>query len=474
MCCYAHARMFKRHNQLFTALRVALDMLLVAASFWGAYALRFGSPKTWPYPELPLPEETFIVGLLALIIWPLSLRAMGLYRPQRQKTPLDEVFGVFKATVAAGLLLVAITYFVREYRYSRGMLALFTALSFFGISLARVFFKEVLQALRRRGYNLRYILVLGAGRLARQVLEQIDLHRELGFRPVGCLSVTRKRVGTSVAGVEVIGTVRDLRRVLTSRGVDQVLVALPSRSMHHLTRIMEICADTTVDVKLVPDVYQYATLFGGLEEFGGLPIVNLQSTGVLGINAVAKRVFDFFMSLLFLALLSPLLLAVAIIVKATSSGRVLFAQERVGLDGKPFQMLKFRTMRTDAEAQGPQFAQPVDPRVTPIGAWLRRTSLDELPQLWNVFKGDMSLVGPRPERPVFIDQFRRRIPRYQLRHMVKSGMTGWAQIHGLRGNTSIQKRVEYDLYYIEHWSLLLDLKILARTIAFGFLSRNAY
>src|SRR5437762_1869362 len=192
----------------------------------------------------------------------------------RQKTPLDEAFGVFKATLVAGLLLVALTYFIRESRYSRGTLALFTALSFIGISLARVFFKEVLQALRRRGYNLRFVLVLGAGRLARQVMEQFDLHRELGFRPVGCLSVTRKRVGTSVAGVEVLGTMRELRHVLETRGVDQVLVALPSRSMHHLPRIMEICADTTVDVKLVPDVYQYATLFGGLEEFGGLPIVN--------------------------------------------------------------------------------------------------------------------------------------------------------------------------------------------------------
>jgi Undecaprenyl-phosphate glucose phosphotransferase len=244
--------------------------------------------------------------------------------------------------------------------------------------------------------------------------------------------------------------------------------------MHHLPRIMEVCADTTVDVKLVPDVYQYATLFGGLEEFGGLPIVNLQSSGVLGINAIAKRAFDLFVSALLLLLLSPLLLALALLVKLTSAGPVLYTQERVGLDGKPFPMLKFRTMRTDAEDLGPAFAAAGDPRVTALGAWLRRTSIDELPQLWNVLTGDMSLVGPRPERPVFIDQFRRRIPRYQLRHMVKAGMTGWAQIHGLRGNTSIQKRVEYDLYYIEHWSLLLDLKILARTVAFGFLSRNAY
>ncbi|HEX9605457.1 MAG TPA: undecaprenyl-phosphate glucose phosphotransferase [Myxococcales bacterium] len=466
--------MFKRHHQVFTAFRVLLDVAMVTAAFAGAYSIRFGSPRTFPYSELPPLRETLTVGALAVVLWPLVLRSVGLYRPQRQKSALDEVFGVFKATVLAGLLLVAVTYFVREDRYSRGALLIFTVLAFVGVGAMRFLFKEVLQALRRRGHNLRYVLVLGAGRLARQALEQIEAHRELGFRPVGCLSLTRSRVGQSVDGTQVIGTVRDLREVLGRQQIDQVLVALPSRSFHWLPRIMEICADTTVDVKLVPDVYQYATLFGGLEEFGGLPVVNLQSSGVLGINAVMKRIFDLVFSSLFLLLLSPLLLLLALLVKATSPGPVLFRQERVGLDGKPFAMLKFRTMRADAELAGPQFAAAGDPRVTRSGAWLRRLSLDELPQLFNVFRGDMSLVGPRPERPVFIERFRRHIPRYQLRHMVKAGMTGWAQIHGLRGNTSIQKRVEYDLYYIEHWSILLDLKILARTLAFGFLSRNAY
>ena len=466
--------MFKRHHQVFTAFRVLLDVAMVAAAFAGAYALRFGSPRTFPYPELPPLRETLTVGALAVVLWPLVLRSVGLYRPQRHKSPLDEVFGVFKATVLAGLLLVAVTYFVREDRYSRGALLIFTVLAFVGVGAMRFLFKEVLQGLRRRGHNLRYVLVLGAGRLARQVLEQIEAHRELGFRPVGCLSLARSRVGQRVHGTEVIGTVRDLSEVLGRQQIDQVLVALPSRSFHRLPRIMEICADTTVDVKLVPDVYQYATLFGGLEEFGGLPIVNLQSVGVLGINALAKRAFDVILSALFLALLAPLMLLVALLVKLTSPGRVLYRQERVGLDGKPFRMLKFRTMRDQSEQDGPRFAEPEDPRVTRLGSLLRRASIDELPQLLNVLAGDMSLVGPRPERPIFIDKFRRHIPRYQLRHMVKAGMTGWAQIHGLRGQTSIEKRVEYDLYYIEHWSLLLDLRILARTLAGGFLSRNAY
>ena len=466
--------MFKRHHQIFTALRVVLDVLVVAAAFAIAHALRFGFPEVFPYPEIPPRGETLTVGILACILWPLCLRSVGLYRAQRQSTAVDEVFGVFKATALGGILLVTVTYFFRQDRYSRGALVIFTVLAFLGVGATRSLFKEALRALRRRGYNLRYVLVLGTGRLAKQVLAQIDAHRELGFRPVGCLSLTRARVGTRIDGTEVVGTVRDLRGVLFRQQIDQVLVALPTRCFHHLPRIMEICADTTVDVKLVPDVYQYATLFGGLEEFGGLPIVNLQSAGVLGINAVAKRAFDLLFSAVFLAVLSPLLVLVALAVKLTSRGPILYRQERVGLDGKPFGMLKFRTMRSDAEEAGPRFADRADSRATPIGAFLRRTSLDELPQLFNVLAGDMSLVGPRPERPVFIARFRRRIPRYQLRHMVKSGMTGWAQIHGLRGKTSIAKRVEYDLYYIEHWSLLLDLRILLRTIAFGFLSRNAY
>ena len=467
--------MFKRYNQLFLALRVLLDIAIVAVAFWGAYSIRFGSPVTYPYPELPDLRETLSIGFASLVIWPFSLRAAGLYRPQRQKSVLDELFGVFKGTLIASLLLVAVTYFWRDSRYSRAALLIFSGLSFVGVAVVRFIFKEALHFARRRGFNLRYVLIIGAGRLARQCIEAVELHKELGFRVVGCLSLGQKRVGSQIAGAPVIGTLKDLKSILHTRGVDQVLVALPSRASNRVPRLMEVLSDTTVDVKLVPDVYQYATLFGGLEEWGGLPIVNLQSIGVLGFNAVLKRLFDVVISVVLMLLASPLLVLIAALVKLSSPGPVLFRQERVGLDGKPFAMLKFRSMATDAEeASGPVFAQAADPRTSGIGRFLRRTSLDELPQFWNVLVGDMSLVGPRPERAVFIEQFRRRIPRYQLRHMVKAGMTGWAQINGLRGNTSIEKRVEYDLYYIEHWSLLLDVKILARTMAFGFLSRNAY
>jgi len=265
-----------------------------------------------------------------------------------------------------------------------------------------------------------------------------------------------------------------VERILTEHPVDQVILALPSEDTGLLKTLMGKLALRTVDVKIVPDLFQYVTLYGGLEEFGGLPIVSLQGGPLEGWNLVAKRVFDILFSAAALILVSPILLVVALLVKLTSKGPVLYKQERMGMDDAVFPILKFRTMRTDAESSGARMATAGDDRRTPVGAFLRRTSLDELPQLFNVLRGDMSLVGPRPERPVFIEEFKRQIPKYHLRHKVKAGITGWAQINGLRGQTSIAKRIEYDLYYIENWSLLLDLKILVRTALGGFLSRNAY
>ena len=233
-------------------------------------------------------------------------------------------------------------------------------------------------------------------------------------------------------------------------------------------------AQRTVDVKVVPDLFNYVTLRGGLEEFGGLPIISLQGAPMDGWNRIAKRVFDTTFALVALALTAPVMLVVGLMVKLTSRGPMFYGQERMGIDGHTFKMLKFRTMRVDAEKEGARMATADDPRRTPIGTFLRKYSLDELPQFLHVLKGDMSLVGPRPERPVFIEDFKKQIPRYHLRHMVKSGITGWAQVNGLRGNTSIEERISYDLYYIENWSLLFDMKILLRTAFGGFLSRNAY
>ncbi|RPH69759.1 MAG: undecaprenyl-phosphate glucose phosphotransferase [Myxococcaceae bacterium] len=462
--------MFNRLQRFWTSIKVAIDVAMLALAFGLAYLTRFDLLGGWP---LPPPRETLVTLLLVLVLFPVAYRQSRLYATNRVRTHLEEVFELFKATITASLVLVALTYFTRE-RYSRLTLALFAGYSFVLVAATRVGFRLWLESVRRRGLNLKSILLVGAGELGERVVETIEHHRELGFQVTGVLSRDLLLPGTTVRGAPVIGTTDDLERILRQQPVDQVILALPSEDMPLMKSLMERLALHTVDVKIVPDLFQYVTLYGGLEEFGGLPIVSLQGGPLEGWNLVAKRAFDVLFSALALLLLSPLMLATALAVKLTSRGPVLYTQERMGMDGALFRILKFRTMGVESEEAGPQMTTAGDERRTALGALLRRTSLDELPQLFNVLRGDMSLVGPRPERPVFIEEFKRQIPKYHLRHKVKSGITGWAQINGLRGQTSIQKRIEYDLYYIENWSLLLDLKILLRTALGGFLSRNAY
>ena len=462
--------MFNRLQRFWTSIKVAIDVAMLTLAFVLAYLTRFDALGGWPRPPV---RETLVTLALVLVLFPVAYRQSRLYATNRVRTHLEEVFELFKATITGSLVLVALTYFGRE-RYSRLTLALFAGYSFVLVAATRVAFRMWLESVRRKGLNLKSILLVGAGELGERVVETIDHHRELGFRVIGVLSRGLLLPGTTVQGAPVIGTTDELERVLADRAVDQVVLALPSEDMPLIKALMERLALHTVDVKIVPDLFQYVTLYGGLEEFGGLPIVSLQGGPLEGWNLVAKRAFDILFSSLALLLVSPVMLLVALAVKLTSRGPVLYQQERMGMDGAVFPILKFRTMRVDSERSGPRMATAADDRRTAPGAFLRRTSLDELPQLFNVLRGDMSLVGPRPERPVFIEEFKRQIPRYHLRHKVKSGITGWAQINGLRGQTSIQKRIEYDLYYIENWSLLLDLKILVRTALGGFLSRNAY
>ena len=462
--------MFNRLQRFWTSIKIAIDVAVLTVAFVLSYYTRFDVLHGAPRPPT---RETLITLLLVLVLFPVAYRQSRLYATNRIRTHLEEVFELFKATITASLVLVALTYFGRD-RYSRLTLALFAGYSFVLVAATRVAFRVWLEEMRRRGLNLKSILLVGAGELGERVVETIESHTELGFRVTGVLSRDLLLPGTTVRGVPVIGTTDELDRILAEHPVDQVILALPSEDTALLKTLMEKLALRTVDVKIVPDLFQYVTLYGGLEEFGGLPIVSLQGGPLEGWNLVAKRVFDILFSAMALLLASPILLGVAVAVKLTSRGPILYRQERMGMDGAVFPILKFRTMRTDAESEGAQMATAGDARRTPVGAFLRRTSLDELPQLFNVLRGDMSLVGPRPERPVFIEEFKRQIPKYHLRHKVKAGITGWAQINGLRGQTSIQKRIEYDLYYIENWSLLLDLKILVRTALGGFLSRNAY
>jgi Undecaprenyl-phosphate glucose phosphotransferase len=464
------AVVFTRFQRFYNSIKVLADVATLVACFGLAYLTRFTFFRWESTPPL---EETLGTLALVVVIFPVTFRQANLYTTNRNRSHLSEVFELFQATLLATVILVAVSYFVRE-RYSRATMLIFAAYAFVGVSAVRLAFRAVFNRLRSQGFNLKTILVVGAGELGRKVVETIEQHRELGFRVVGLLTRRPEKVGTAVGGVPVVGLYGELGAVLDQLPVDQVMLALPSEEHAHLKIFMEELAQRTVDVKVVPDLFSYITLRGGLEEFGGLPIISLQGASLEGWNRVLKRVFDLGLSSLALVLSSPLMVTVAVLVKLTSKGPVFFAQERMGLDGRVFHMLKFRSMRVDAEQAGARFTSSGDPRRTRLGRLLRRTSLDELPQFFNVLRGDMSLVGPRPERPVFIETFKRQIPRYHLRHMVKSGLTGWAQVNGLRGDTSIERRIEFDLYYIENWSLWFDLQILLRTALGGFLSRNAY
>ncbi len=462
--------MFNRFQRFYTSIKVATDVAVLAIAFVLAYVTRF---HVLVPSSIPPWSDTLLSLALVLIIYPVTFHQGRLYATNRSRTHIEEVFEIFKAMITATLIIVALTYFVRE-RYSRLTLAIFVAYAFILVSGTRLLFRQTLNELRRRGYNFKSILLIGAGELGQRVIETIDTNRELGFRITGLVTRHREKVGNTLKGIPIVGHVDEIDSVLNQRRVDQVLIALPIEDAPLVKGLMEQLALRTVDVRIVPDLYQYITICGGLEEFGGLPIISLQGGPLHGWNLVAKRLFDVLLSLCAIILSAPVMLAIAALVKSSSRGPVLFRQERMGMDGKTFRMLKFRTMYGGAEVEGVRMASRDDPRRTPLGAFLRQTSLDELPQFFNVLRGDMSLVGPRPERPVFIEEFKRQVPKYHLRHKVKAGMTGWAQINGLRGQTSIQKRIEYDLYYIENWSLLLDLKILVRTALGGFISKNAY
>jgi Undecaprenyl-phosphate glucose phosphotransferase len=467
--------MLKQKRQLFEYLFVMADLMVVSVAWLVAYWGRFHSGLIPVDKGIPDFAQYVSMLLFIWIIWAFVFRKMGLYRPMRGVRRTRELWVLINSNALSILLLISITYLFKEKssQFSRLVFVYFwvfaTAFTVLERSVLRFFLRE----LRRKGYNLRYMLIVGAGQVAADMVSRVRLHQELGVQLVGCLA----RVGTSSrgpGGIPIVGTYEDLGDVLERADIDQIVVAVPLEDQHILPSIMAELKDSVLDIKIIPDLYQFASIGGAIEEFEGLPVISLQGCPLDGINLFSKRVLDVGIAGLALLILSPVLLIVGALVKLTSRGPILFKQERVSFDGTRFRIVKFRTMYMDAEAKGPGWTKPGDSRVTPLGRLLRSTSFDELPQLLNVLRGDMSLVGPRPERPVYIQQFRQRIPRYMLRHKVPAGITGWAQVHGWRGDTSIDKRIEYDLFYIENWSLLLDLRIILMTFLNGFKNRNAY
>jgi Undecaprenyl-phosphate glucose phosphotransferase len=467
--------MLKKHSKFFETLVLFLDWITLSCSWILAYFLRFYSHIIPVSKGIP-PFLTYLTLLVIMLpLWYIVFKYFGLYRPRRISSKFAEIGNIAIATAFATVILVTLTYFVRQYEFSRLTFVFFGVICLSALCVERILFRELLRFIRKRGYNLRHALIVGTGSLGQDVTDRVHSHPELGIKIRGFLSEERAQVGNTLEGFQVLDTFENIRSVVIDQKIDMVLITLPLSAHERLKDILNDIGDEMVSIMLIPDLLELATLRGGIGEFEGMPIISLRDTPLYGWNIVIKRVTDFVLSITILLAVSPLMLVISFLVKATSRGPVFYSQERMGLDGKIFNMLKYRTMETQAEKEtGPVWAAKGDSRRTPIGAFLRKTSLDELPQFFNVLKGDMSIVGPRPERDFFIQQFRNKIPKYMLRHKMKAGITGWAQINGLRGNTSLEKRIEYDLYYIENWSLRFDLEIMWLTIWRGLVNKHAY
>jgi Undecaprenyl-phosphate glucose phosphotransferase len=474
----------KRYNRLLVALHVMADILSGMAALALAYWFRFHGPIESLAPVTkgvpPFSQYVTLMPFIGLLV-PAAFQLQGLYRLRRGRTRVDDFFAVLVGSILAVLLGVAgtlyfQTYYVADVLKDQGYLEvsqlvwvlflIFTVvLTFTARETARTF----LRARWRSGKSLRRVLIAGAGDLGRTVADRLLEHREYGFTIVGFIDDAAS-AGDAIGyrGLPLIGQLSDVATVCDDEGVDEIYVALPLDEHVGMLGVVEFASRECIEVHVVPDLLQFIALKARLEDLDGLPIISIHDVPLRGINSVLKRLVDIAISLLVIIGSAPFTLLVAFLIKRSSPGPVFYSQERMSLDGQPFKVYKFRSMPIDAEdASGPIWARNDDPRATAIGRWLRRTDVDELPQFWNVLKGDMSIVGPRPERPFFVEQFKHRIPQYMLRHKVKAGITGWAQVNGWRGNTSLEKRIEFDLYYIENWSLSLDFKIMWLTVLKG-------
>jgi Undecaprenyl-phosphate glucose phosphotransferase len=463
--------MIRRSSQSLVVCFLTCDLLVTVLAWVGAYGVRFGG---WLPVLADVPDFDLCLSKLplVLILAAVAYRLAGQYHVHRLRRLREEIVAVVKGAALLALLVMATTFFTRDHYESRGTMALFTLLTAAGMLAARRVGWEAVRKLRKRGFNQTHALIVGTGRVARKTARALRRASWMGIRNIGFVEIGSSHWG---GDLQVLGTIADLPRLVPEHRIGHVFIALPLNRHAEARKVFDVLAQSLVEVRLVLDVPDLAGLSLTTSNLDGLPVIGLRESPHFGLNVVVKRAMDVALALVALIVLSPVLALIAAAIKGSSPGPVFYRQERCGLNGRSFAMLKFRTMRLDAESQtGPVWAIKDDPRRTRLGSFLRRTSLDELPQLINVLKGDMSLVGPRPERPVFIRQFCESIPNYMARHCVKAGVTGWAQVHGWRGNTSLRKRVQYDLYYITHWSPFLDIRILWMTVFRGLLNRNAY
>lgn len=465
--------MLKRYYQVFGSILILTDSAGLVASWLLAYYLRFYTQLVPVTKGIPPFSRYVALTVPVVFLWIAVFSYFHLYRTSKITRRTTELGLVLRAHVVATCTFLLLTWVVTEYRFSRVVIGYFALLAGTWLLASRLSLRNFLRRLVRHGYKSRPVVVVGTGASALAAVDRMRRMPELGIVVKGFFSAD----GSTSANLPapVLGSYKDVAAVCDKLGDAEIVIALPRAEATAQDAILRSLGDTVHDVYLVPDLYEYIVVGCTVEDFDQVPVLALNESPIDPLGAFWKRLFDIVGSALALLLFSPLMLLVAIAVKCTSRGPVFYGQVRMGLDGTTFRMWKFRSMRVDAEKEtGAVWAKKGDDRRTPVGAFLRATSFDELPQFWNVLLGDMSLVGPRPERPEFVHQFRGKIPAYMLRHKVKAGITGWAQVNGWRGDTSLEKRIEFDLWYIRNWSFLLDLRILALTPLRGLVHKNAY
>lgn len=462
--------------RILVSLLVLTDVVALVAAFVLGYAVRertlLGTDVTQPAFIRYLMTMVLHVAIIVTIFY-----LSQMYHQRRAISRIDHGRNIVGAIIVGALMVNGIQELIFkstifEVDYPRSMLFYVWVFSVIFVVLGREIHRALRIQLRKHKIERANLIIVGMGKIARDITSKIKGSPELGYNVVGVVNVRSQPAKSNMLGVPVIGEYHDLPYLIDMYNVEQVIIALPDAQRNELVDLISLCRRGRVDIKIYPDMFAYMARDLSVDDLGGTPLLTVRDIAMRGWKLSLKRLMDIVGAVIGLIFLSPIMVVTAILIRMESAGDVFYTQERTGMDERPFQMIKFRTMRADAEATGPGWTVENDPRVTKLGRFLRRSNVDELPQLINVLVGDMSLVGPRPERPMYVQQFRERIPRYMERHREKAGMTGWAQVNGLRGDTSITERTVFDLWYVENWSLWLDIKIIIRTFLNMLLKRN--
>jgi len=465
--------LIKDNQKYFNRLQVVLDAIVIIVSYLVAWYVMMGSIEE----EVGvLPPEIYMMALVLLVPFFLLLYyACNLYTPKRVQGRRLEGANILRANAIGGMAFMAVLFLIKQVDASRLLLLIFLTLNVTLTFIERNIVRLVLMNARRIGLNQKHIILVGYSRAAEEYIDRIVQNPQWGYKVMGILD-DNVPTGTLYRGMEVLGGMENLSYILEGNNPDEIAITLGLDEYDKLERIVAMCEKSGVHTKFIPDYSNIIPTKPYTEDLLGLPVINIRHVPLSNtFNMMVKRAMDVAGSLVCIVLFSPVMLVTSVLVKLTSKGPLIYTQERVGLHNEPFKMYKFRSMEVQTKsAERKCWTVQNDPRVTKVGRVIRKLSIDELPQLFNVLKGDMSLVGPRPERPQFVEKFREEIPRYMVKHQVRPGMTGWAQVNGYRGNTSIKKRIDCDLYYIENWTVGLDIKILFMTVFKGFVNKNAY